>query len=291
MGGGGSKSAEDVVEIANTPVAGFLPPLGPVNPTNPIVFFDISLGRYGEGTTLGRITMELKADVCPKTAENFRKMCTSDSKMEGYKGSRFHRVIPSFMCQGGDFTNDNGTGGYSIYGRTFADENFTLTHTGPGVLSMANAGPDTNGSQFFLCTAQTPWLNGKHCVYGQVTDGYSVVKAMEALGSRGGETAQDVMISDCGEIKASAEGAANTGRRVSAPRQPSPVEVLHCQGRILAARASGAFAGMGLGLHHLSAARSSAKTAALRIRSSTQAGTRPATKLIVASAAMTACMI
>mmetsp|Transcript_27565 Transcript_27565/g.49160 ORF Transcript_27565/g.49160 Transcript_27565/m.49160 type:complete len:289 (-) Transcript_27565:134-1000(-) len=197
---GNKVSAESVAEVAKQPDTGFLPPLGPPNPSNPLVYFDIKLGRYGEGTPLGRIVMELKEDVTPKTAENFRQLCISEEEGFGYKGSRFHRVIPSFMCQGGDFTNDNGTGGTSIYGNRFADENFNLSHLGPGVLSMANAGPNTNGSQFFLCTAQTSWLDGKHCVFGQVVEGYNVVKACEACGSRSGETEFDVMIADCGQL-------------------------------------------------------------------------------------------
>ncbi|KAG6447965.1 hypothetical protein O3G_MSEX005268 [Manduca sexta] len=190
------KDAADDADMEKTEAASNGIPAKPAEKRNPQVYFDVTVNRQ----EIGRIIMMLRADIVPRTAENFRALCTHE-KGFGYQGSSFHRIIPEFMCQGGDFTNHNGTGGKSIYGNKFEDENFTLKHTGPGILSMANSGPNTNGSQFFLCTAKTEWLDGKHVVFGHVIAGMDVVKKMERFGSKGGSVSAKVVISNCGELQ------------------------------------------------------------------------------------------
>ncbi|OGM42763.1 peptidyl-prolyl cis-trans isomerase [Aspergillus bombycis] len=164
--------------------------------SNPIVFFEVAIN----GAPQGRIVFELFSDVVPKTAENFRALCTGERGF-GYRGSSFHRVIPGFMLQGGDFTRGDGTGGRSIYGETFPDENFALKHDTPGLLSMANAGPGTNGSQFFITTVVTDWLDGAHVVFGRVVEGMNLVKAIEALGSGSGTPRGKIQIIESGQLQ------------------------------------------------------------------------------------------
>lgn len=165
----------------------------------PTVFFDISI----HSEPAGRIVFELYDDIVPQTAENFRVLCTGERENDPglhYKGNIFHRIIPGFMLQGGDITHGNGMGGRSIYGERFKDENFTVKHTRAGLLSMANAGPDTNGSQFFITTVPTEWLDGKHVVFGEVVEGMELVRKIEALGSPSGRPRGVVKIENSGQL-------------------------------------------------------------------------------------------
>jgi peptidylprolyl isomerase len=166
------------------------------------VFFDIKI----DGEKQERVVFGLFGDIVPKTSDNFRALCTGEKgigkrgKPLHFKGSIFHRIIPQFMIQGGDFTDSNGTGGESIYGSKFEDENFKLKHTGPGLLSMANAGKNTNGSQFFITTAKTEWLNGKHVVFGKVLDNYKFIEKVESFGSPSGKPSKKITIVESGEL-------------------------------------------------------------------------------------------
>ncbi|MEU6241912.1 peptidylprolyl isomerase [Streptomyces sp. NPDC047024] len=159
------------------------------------VYFDVNI----DDQPAGRIVFRLYDDVVPKTAQNFRELATGKHGF-GYAGSPFHRVIPQFMLQGGDFTNGNGTGGKSIYGEKFADENFSRKHDRPYLLSMANAGPNTNGSQFFITTVVTPWLDGKHVVFGEVVEGQDIVDKIEGLGSDSGATRGKITVAESGTV-------------------------------------------------------------------------------------------
>jgi len=196
--GGGGASGKEKVAVDDAAAA----------PENVKVFFDIKIGEAEPK----RVEMQLFNKHCPKTAENFRALCTGEKgkgksgKELWFKDSIFHRIIPGFMCQGGDFTRMNGTGGESIFGSKFQDEweNGYIPHSKPGLLSMANSGPNTNGSQFFLTTSICQWLDGKHVVFGQVTSGHGVLKEMEAVGSSSGTTSKTAKIVDCGELKSKA---------------------------------------------------------------------------------------
>eukprot|EP00656_Telonema_subtile_P057146 TRINITY_DN9330_c0_g1_i2.p1 TRINITY_DN9330_c0_g1~~TRINITY_DN9330_c0_g1_i2.p1 ORF type:complete len:194 (-),score=34.80 TRINITY_DN9330_c0_g1_i2:142-723(-) len=182
------------------------PPTEITNLSNPIVFMDITI----DGKSAGRMEFEVYADIVPKTAENFRALCTGEKSIGKsgkplfFKGCAFHRIIRNFMCQGGDFTHESGVGGESIYGESFEDETFegkAGKHTGHGCLSMANAGPNSNGSQFFICTVDTPWLNMKHVVFGQLIKGVTTLQAMECCGNKEGKPSKEVRISDCGQVR------------------------------------------------------------------------------------------
>lgn len=175
---------QETVKVSKTP-----------SKSNPEVYFEIRT----DGRFIGRIRILLRKDVVPLTVQNFLALCTHEQGF-GYKNSTFHRIIPGFMLQGGDITRGDGTGGKSIYGSKFEDENFVLKHTMPGMLSMANSGPNTNSSQFFITTVATPWLDGKHVVFGQVIQGMDVVKKIEECGSKGGKPSKKVAITNCGEV-------------------------------------------------------------------------------------------
>ncbi|WKX94479.1 hypothetical protein V3C99_011481 [Haemonchus contortus] len=171
------------------------------HPDNPIVFMEMTAG----GAPLGTIVMELFADVTPRTAENFRQFCTGEFRKDGvpvgYKNSQFHRVIKDFMIQGGDFVNGDGTGMMSIYGAKFRDENFTLEHSGPGILSMANAGTDTNGCQFFITCAKTDFLDKKHVVFGRVLDGLLTVRKIENVQTGANNKPKiPILVAQCGQL-------------------------------------------------------------------------------------------
>jgi peptidylprolyl isomerase len=203
----------------------------------PQVFLDIAVG----GSPVGRIVIELYVDAVPRTSENFRSLCMGNrgvgkrGKPLHYKGCIFHRIIPNFMVQGGDITHGNGTGGESIFGTTFADENLNLKHTQPGLLSMANSGKNTNGSQFFISSKACPHLDGKHVVFGRVVDGMEVVRLMESVGSEKGSTSSPVVIDDCGELRGSAKAVANesdgsllSGRPTKRRRAADMPSEVHC---------------------------------------------------------------
>jgi peptidyl-prolyl isomerase H (cyclophilin H) len=197
--GGRNNKAQDSTSQAK-PV-GTISALQHTSPDNPVVFFDVSIADH----PVGRIKMELFADIVPKTAENFRQFCTGEYRKDGipvgYKGCSFHRVIKDYIIQGGDFVNGDGTGSLSIYGLYFPDENFILSHSGPGVLSMANTGPNTNGNQFFITCTSCEWLDGTHVVFGKVVDGLLTVRKIENVSTgANNKPLLPVVITQCGEL-------------------------------------------------------------------------------------------
>eukprot|EP00192_Tetraselmis_astigmatica_P013300 CAMPEP_0117666734 /NCGR_PEP_ID=MMETSP0804-20121206/10548_1 /TAXON_ID=1074897 /ORGANISM="Tetraselmis astigmatica, Strain CCMP880" /LENGTH=335 /DNA_ID=CAMNT_0005474327 /DNA_START=61 /DNA_END=1069 /DNA_ORIENTATION=+ len=201
--------------------------LGGAEGRNSVVYFDVEMGglHVKKGKLIGRLEMELFGRDCPKTAENFRQLCSAASgglgKTTGlpltYLDCPFHRIIPGFMAQGGDFQRGDGTGGESIYGGNFEDENFKHRHTTRGLLSMANSGRNTNGSQFFITFGRAPHLDGKHCVFGRVISGFQVLDAIEAMGSRSGDPKQQVKITGCGEVKPPATTSGGGSRKDDRP--------------------------------------------------------------------------
>jgi len=222
----------------------YKPPLGPTEASSTIVYFDIGIGGVDSkemfvGNKIGRIEIELKTGSCPRTCENFKQLCTGENGYS-YEGNRFHRVIKGFMAQGGDITAPwpcRGTGGRSIYAAeddpvgAFPDENFKLKHTGPGILSMANSGPNTNRSQFFICYKTCPTLNYKHVVFGQVIKGYAVAKAMEQVGSFVmGSTRHEAVILDCGVLSEPNSGSTTAGAAAGAAA--SSAATATCQPRM-----------------------------------------------------------
>lgn len=214
-----------------------------VKKKNPLVFLDVSV----DGDPAERMTIELHADIVPRTAENFRALCTgekgigtSTAKPLHYKGSIFHRIIKGFMAQGGDFSKRDGSGGESIYGGKFPDENFKLKHDAPGLLSMANSGPGTNGSQFFITFKAVPHLDGKHVVFGKVVDGMILLKKLEHVGSENGKPSCSVKVVDCGEVpvKSVDEVKTERGKKMKKSGDLSPDDNSDGEGRVRRKRAA-----------------------------------------------------
>uniref|UniRef100_A0A7S2SRD0 Peptidyl-prolyl cis-trans isomerase n=1 Tax=Rhizochromulina marina TaxID=1034831 RepID=A0A7S2SRD0_9STRA len=198
------KDAEKRQQEGTKTPARAAPPSPPPPPDRICVFLDIETKARGKhAVPVGRLKIELFNDLVPRTAENFRSLCSGDHRGLWYRDNIFHRIIPGFMAQGGDITREDGSGGRSIYGETFEDESLLGKHDKPGILSMANSGRHTNNSQFFLTFKPTPWLDGKHVVFGEVVAGFSVLKSIERAGSKEGEPKEQVIIASCGAIPSS----------------------------------------------------------------------------------------